>query len=173
MIRGFRRLQATWRARKLTRAFRLMRKRILLFQCRCRGYLKRREFNRRLKSIIKIQAGFRMILAMKKLRRLRIEEQRRQEAERRRREEEERLRREMAEEEARKESERKMKEEMERMEQERREQEEREKREREEKRKEIERAEAEAKRRREEDVDDSKMVKNNIRIKLINFFSLG
>ncbi|XP_065841115.1 myosin-VIIa-like [Oscarella lobularis] len=158
MIRGFRRLQATWRARKLTRAFRLMRKRILLFQCRCRGYLKRREFNRRLKSIIKIQAGFRMILAMKKLRRLRIEEQRRQEAERRRREEEERLRREMAEEEARKESERKMKEEMERMEQERREQEEREKREREEKRKEIERAEAEAKRRREEDVDDSKMV---------------
>ncbi|XP_062521649.1 myosin-VIIa-like [Corticium candelabrum] len=158
MIRGFRRLQATWRARVLTRNYRKMRQRIFLFQCRCRGYLKRREFRRRLRCIIKIQAGFRMILAIRKRKQLMLEKKRREEAERLRREEEEHLRKRMAEEEARKEAERKHQQMMVELERQRIAEEEKLKREAEEKRKEIERAEAQAKKRREEDVDDSKMV---------------
>jgi myosin-7 len=158
MIRGFRRLQATWRARILSRNYRKMRQRIFLFQCHCRGYLKRREFRRRLRCIIKIQAGFRMILAKRKRAQLRLERKRREEAERLRREEEERLRKQMAEEEAKQEAERRHKEKMAELERQRIAEEEKLKREAEQKRKEIERAEAEAKKRREEDVDDSKMV---------------
>lgn len=87
-----------------------------------------------------------------------LQKRRREEAERLRREEEERLRQQMAEEEARKEAERRHQAKMAEFERQRIQEEERLKHEAEEKRKEIERAEAEAKKRREDDVDDSKMV---------------
>ena len=70
---GFARLQATWIARKLTRDYRRMRKRVYLFQTRCRGMLARREFKRRLRSIIKIQSGVRKVLAIQKVKEMREE----------------------------------------------------------------------------------------------------
>ena len=70
---GFARLQATWRARKLTRDYRRMRRRVYLFQTRCRGMLARREYNRRLHSIIKIQSGVRKVLAIRKVNEKRLE----------------------------------------------------------------------------------------------------
>ena len=106
MRRGFNRLQATWRARKLTRDFRAMRARVKGFQRYCRGYITRQRFRRRLFSIIKLQSHFRKIIAIRKVKVMRIERQKRLEAERLRREEEERLRKQMAEEEAKKEAER-------------------------------------------------------------------
>ena len=106
MRRGFNRLQATWRARKLTREFRLMRARVAGLQRHCRGYITRQRFRRRLYSIIKLQSHFRKIIAKRRVQVMRIERQKRLEAERLRREEEERLRQKMAEEEARKEAER-------------------------------------------------------------------
>ena len=108
MRRGFRRLQATWRARKLTRDYQLLRRRIFGFQRYCRGFIARRRFRRRLFSIIKLQSHFRRIIAKRRVQQLRIEKKKRVEAERIRREEEERLMREkqMEEEEARIEAER-------------------------------------------------------------------
>lgn len=100
------RLQATWRARKLTRRFRSMRRRVKAFQRFCRGYVARKCFRTRLKSIIKIQAGFRKVLAQKRVMLMQIEKRKRLEAERLRREEEERLKKQMKKEEARKEAER-------------------------------------------------------------------
>ena len=70
---GFARLQATWRARILTRNYRRMRRRVYLFQTRCRGMLARREFKRRLRSIIKIQSGVRKVLAIRKVHEMRLE----------------------------------------------------------------------------------------------------
>lgn len=70
---GFARLQATWKARKLTRDYRRMRRRVYLFQSRCRGMLARREYNRRLHSIIKIQSGVRKVLAIRKVKEMRLE----------------------------------------------------------------------------------------------------
>jgi len=70
---GFARLQATWRARKLTKDYRKMRRRIYLFQTRCRGMLTRRAFKRRLSCIIRIQCGFRKVLAIHKVREMREE----------------------------------------------------------------------------------------------------
>ena len=106
MRRGFNRLQATWRARKLTRDYRLMRARVMGLQRRCRGFIARERFHRRLHSIIKLQSHFRKIIAKRKVHVMRVERQKRLEAERLRREEEERLRKQMAEEEARREAER-------------------------------------------------------------------
>ena len=106
MRRGFNRLQATWRARKLTREFRAMRLRVRGFQRYCRGYITRQRFRRRLYSIIKLQSHFRKIIAIQKVKVMKIERQKRLEAERLRREEEERLRQKMAEEEAKLEAER-------------------------------------------------------------------
>ena len=70
---GFSRLQATWRARKLTRDYRKMRRRVSLFQLRCRGMLRRKAFKQRLKCIITIQSGFRKVLAKKKVNEMRLE----------------------------------------------------------------------------------------------------
>lgn len=83
-----------------------MRARVTGFQRRCRGYIARQRFRRRLYSIIKLQSHFRKIIAIRKVKVMRIERQKRLEAERLRREEEERLRQKMAEEEARREAER-------------------------------------------------------------------
>lgn len=106
MRRGFARLQATWRARKLTRDYRALRRRIFGLQRYCRGYITRRRFRRRMYSIIKLQSHFRRLIAKRRVNFLRIEKRKRDEAERLRREEEERLKREMREEEAKKEAER-------------------------------------------------------------------
>ena len=95
-----------WRARKLTRDFRALRRRIFGFQRHCRGFITRRRFRRRMYSIIKLQSHFRRLIAVRRVNHLRIEKKKREEAERLRREEEERLMREMQEEEARKEAER-------------------------------------------------------------------
>lgn len=70
---GFARLQATWRARKLTRNYRKMRRRVYLFQTRCRGMLARRDFKRRLRCIIILQTGVRKVLAIKKVQAMREE----------------------------------------------------------------------------------------------------
>ena len=70
---GFSRLQATWRARKLTRDYRRMRRRIYLFQTRCRGMLTRRGFKRRLRCIIILQTGIRKVLAIRKVNEMREE----------------------------------------------------------------------------------------------------
>ena len=72
----------------------------------CRGYIARRNFRRRLHSIIKIQSLIRMILARNRVQLMRIERRKRLEAERLRKEEEERLKKKMKQEEARKEAER-------------------------------------------------------------------
>ena len=106
MRRGFNRLQATWRARKLTRDFRIMRARVKGFQRHCCGFIARQRFRRRLYSIIKLQSHFRKIIAKRRVNVMKIERRKRLEAERLRREEEERLRQKMAEEEAKKEAER-------------------------------------------------------------------
>ena len=106
MRRGFNRLQATWRARKLTRDYRLMRSRVYRFQKFCRGHIARRQFRRRLYSVIKLQSQFRKLIAIRKVQLMRIEKKKREEAERLRREEETRLKRKMKEEEARHEAER-------------------------------------------------------------------
>ncbi|XP_065887692.1 unconventional myosin-VIIa-like [Dysidea avara] len=155
---GFARLQATWRARKLTRNYRTMRRRIQLFQTRCRGMLTRRAFKRRLSCIIRIQCGFRKVLAIRKVREMREEKRRREEAERIRREEEERLRKQMADAEAKKEAERLHKERMEKLEQERKEREEQQKLETQRKKEEIERMAEEAERRRDEPVQEAEIV---------------
>lgn len=70
---GFARLQATWRARKLTRDYRKMRRRVYLFQTHCRGMLTRRAFKNRLRCIIIIQTGIRKILANRKVKEMRLE----------------------------------------------------------------------------------------------------
>ncbi len=106
MRRGFARLQATWRARKLTRDYRALRRRIFGLQRYCRGCITRRRFKRRLYSIILLQSHFRKLIAKRKVNYMRVEKRKREEAERIRKEEEERLMREMQEEEARKEAER-------------------------------------------------------------------
>lgn len=106
MRRGFARLQATWRARKLTRDFRQLRRRIFGLQRYCRGCITRRRFRRRMYSIVKLQSHFRRLLAKRRVKIIRIEKRKREEAERMRREEEERLMMEMKAEEAKKEAER-------------------------------------------------------------------
>lgn len=95
-----------WRARKLTRDYRALRRRIFGFQRYCRGFITRRRFRRRMYSIIKLQSHFRRLIAKRKVRVLRIEKRKREEAEMIRREEEERLMREMQAEEAKEEAER-------------------------------------------------------------------
>jgi len=70
---GFARLQATWKARKLTTDYRAMRRRIYNFQTHCRGMLTRRAFKRRLSCIIRIQCGFRKVLAIRKVQAMREE----------------------------------------------------------------------------------------------------
>lgn len=152
------RLQATYRARVLAVKYVTLRERMKVFQAFCRGFIARQEYKNRLQSIIKIQSGIRMVLAKRRTQELRVEKKKREEAERLRKLEEERLRKAMAADAARKEAERLHQERMAKIEQEEKEEHERKKREAEKKKHEIEVAEAMAKKRREEDVDDSKMV---------------
>ncbi|CAH3158721.1 unnamed protein product, partial [Pocillopora meandrina] len=159
MIRsGLARLQATYRARVLATKYRTLRERMKVFQAFCRGFLTRQEYKNRLRSIVKIQAGIRMVLAKRRTQELRVEKKKREDAERLRKQEEERLKKAMAADAAEKEAQRLHQERMAKIEQEEKEEHERKKREAEKKKHEIEVAEAMAKKRREEDVDDSKMV---------------
>ncbi|KAL9964836.1 hypothetical protein ACROYT_G028531 [Oculina patagonica] len=155
---GLARLQATYRARVLASKYITLRERMKVFQAFCRGFLARQEYKNRLRSIIKIQSGIRMVLAKRTTQELRVEKKKREEAERLRKLEEERLKKAMAADAAKKEAQRLHQERMAKIEQEEKEEHERKKREAEKKKHEIEMAEAMAKKRREEDVDDSKMV---------------
>ncbi|PFX22115.1 unconventional myosin-VIIa-like isoform X2 [Stylophora pistillata] len=159
MVRsGLARLQATYRARVLATKYTTLRERMKVFQAFCRGFLARQEYKNRLRSIVKIQAGIRMVLAKRRTQELRVEKKKREEAEKLRKLEEERLKKAMAADAAEKEAQRLHQERMAKIEQEEKEEHERKKREAEKKKHEIEVAEAMAKKRREEDVDDSKMV---------------
>ncbi|XP_029197955.2 unconventional myosin-VIIa-like [Acropora muricata] len=155
---GIARLQSTYRARVLSSKYIALRERMKIFQAYCRGFLARQEYRTRLKSIVKIQSGIRMVLARRRTEELRAEKRKREEAERLRKLEEERLKKAMAADAARKEAERLHLERMAKIEEEEKQEHERKKREAEKKKQEIEVAEAMAKKRREEDVDDSKMV---------------
>jgi myosin heavy subunit len=100
MKRGFTCLKATLRARRVCQPYKSMRRRVIGFQCYCRGYIVRRRFSRILYSIVKIQALFRMIIAKRKVKLLKREKKKKEVVERLRRREEEDLRQRMREDEA-------------------------------------------------------------------------
>lgn len=91
MMNGFERLQAMVRTRQHHTSYVEMRTRILEFQSFCRGFLARRDYKIKLGAIMTIQAGFRMVLAKKKVQRMRQEQLIHMEALRVRKEEEMRL----------------------------------------------------------------------------------
>lgn len=70
---GLARLQATYRARVLASKYITLRERMKVFQAFCRGFLARQEYKNRLRSIIKIQSGIRMVLAKRRTQELRVE----------------------------------------------------------------------------------------------------
>ena len=131
-----------------------MRSRIINFQRFARGYLTRKAYHKQKDAVVTIQAGVRMYIAKKECRRLREERAKFLEAERFKKLEEEKLKKQMNAKKAREEAERLH---LQRLDQMRQEQEAKEKREKEQmlaKRAHIEDAE----KRRNQDVDDSKMV---------------
>ena len=67
------RLQATYRARVLASKYITLRERMKVFQAFCRGFLARQEYKNRLRSIIKIQSGIRVVLAKRRTQELRVE----------------------------------------------------------------------------------------------------
>jgi myosin-7 len=73
MRRGFIRLQATFRARKVLKWYLRTRRRIVIFQRRCKGWVVRKNCREQLRAVIRIQALFRMILAFKIAKKKRIE----------------------------------------------------------------------------------------------------
>uniref|UniRef100_A0A4W6D9R3 Myosin VIIA n=1 Tax=Lates calcarifer TaxID=8187 RepID=A0A4W6D9R3_LATCA len=62
-ISGFLRLQAVYRSRKYYRSYRTTRLRVTLIQARCRGFLIRQTFWRRLRAVLTIQAYTRGMIA--------------------------------------------------------------------------------------------------------------
>lgn len=70
---GFSRLQALVRSRKLCASYHVARQRITYFQGRCRGFLVRRAFRRRLQAVVIIQAYTRGMIARRLYKRLRGE----------------------------------------------------------------------------------------------------
>ncbi|KAH9525796.1 hypothetical protein Btru_002385, partial [Bulinus truncatus] len=106
MKQGYMRLQAMIRSRILTARFNVIRGWALDLQRFCRGYLVRQWVQKRMISIIQIQASVRTIIAQKKLRRLRIEYDMKMEAERMRIEEENALKKKMNAKKAKEEAER-------------------------------------------------------------------
>eukprot|EP00057_Strongylocentrotus_purpuratus_P025453 XP_011679927.1 PREDICTED: myosin-VIIa [Strongylocentrotus purpuratus] len=109
MKRGFLRLQAVLRARILAYRYEFTRRRIRGFQAHARGFLIRRTTRKYRSSIVKVQAGFRMVLARRKYKKLVTEHRRRVEAERVRKEEEEKLKRKLGAKKAKQEAERRAK----------------------------------------------------------------
>eukprot|EP00112_Aurelia_sp_Birch-Aquarium-sp1_P015328 Seg339.1 transcript_id=Seg339.1/GoldUCD/mRNA.D3Y31 product=Myosin-VIIa protein_id=Seg339.1/GoldUCD/D3Y31 len=155
---GFERLQALIRTRQLLTSYKEMRRRIIMFQSICRGEIARRELKMKMGAIVTIQAGFKMVYAKKELAKRKKEHIQKVEAERLRKEEETRLRKAMSAEKAKREAERLMKERLAQMEAEQQREEIERKEQLQTKKTQIEEAEASAKRRREEDIDDSKIV---------------
>ncbi|XP_033100270.1 myosin-VIIa-like isoform X1 [Anneissia japonica] len=110
MRKGFLRLQACIRSRTLSYKFHFIRYRIGLFQAYCRGYLVRREHRKYIGSIVKIQSGFRMLLARNQYLKIRNEHRRRKEAEKYRKKMESQLKKQMGSKKAKEESQRLMQE---------------------------------------------------------------
>ncbi len=73
MQSGFLRLQAVYRARKFYRSYRITRLRVTLIQARCRGFLIRQAFWRRLRAVLTLQAYTRGMIARRLCQRLRAE----------------------------------------------------------------------------------------------------
>uniref|UniRef100_A0AAQ5ZCV3 Myosin VIIAb n=1 Tax=Amphiprion ocellaris TaxID=80972 RepID=A0AAQ5ZCV3_AMPOC len=73
MRSGFLRLQAVYRSRKHYRSYRMTRLRVTLIQARCRGFLIRQTFWRRLRAVLTIQAYTRGMIARRLCQRLRAE----------------------------------------------------------------------------------------------------
>lgn len=73
MQTGFLRLQAVFRSRKYYKNYKLTRLRITLIQARCRGFLMRQTFWRRLRAVLTIQAYTRGMIARRLCQRLRAE----------------------------------------------------------------------------------------------------
>lgn len=73
MQSGFLRLQAVYRSRKYYRSYRTTRLRVTLIQARCRGFLIRQAFWRRLRAVLTIQAYTRGMIARRLCQRLRAE----------------------------------------------------------------------------------------------------
>ncbi|KAA8586579.1 hypothetical protein FQN60_000415, partial [Etheostoma spectabile] len=107
MQSGFLRLQAVYRSRKCFKSYRTTRHRVALIQARCRGFLIRQTFWRRLRAVLTLQAYTRGMIARRLCQRLRAELQHRQAAERQRLAEEEQLRNQMTTRRAKAEAERK------------------------------------------------------------------
>lgn len=89
---GYMRIQAVLRSRVLTQRFNKLRSMMIAFQRFARGHLARVAASKRMKSVVKIQAGFRKVLAMREYKKIKLEHQRKLEAERLRLMEEEELR---------------------------------------------------------------------------------
>ncbi|XP_060573750.1 myosin-VIIa-like isoform X3 [Ruditapes philippinarum] len=106
MRQGYMRLQALCRSRVLTAQFNAQRSLVINLQRYCRGHLVRQWAQKRMFSIIRIQAQIRAAIQRMKFRRLRIEYEKRMEAERIRQEEETKLRKKMNEKKAKQEAER-------------------------------------------------------------------
>lgn len=70
---GFSRLQALVRSRKLCASYHVARQRIASFQARCRGFLVRRAFRRRMQAVVIIQKYARGMIARRLYQRLRGE----------------------------------------------------------------------------------------------------
>lgn len=73
MKSGFLRLQAVYRSRKYCRSYQMTRLRVKLIQARCRGFLIRRTFWRRLRAVLTLQAYTRGMIARRLCQRLRAE----------------------------------------------------------------------------------------------------
>ncbi|XP_077987827.1 myosin-VIIa-like [Glandiceps talaboti] len=154
MQRGYMRLQALVRARKLSYQYQFVRSRMIHLQRHCRGYLVRRYVAKQRWAVVKIQSGFRMVLAKRQYKKIRMEHIKRKEAERIRKEEETRLKKAMGTKKAKQEAAKIMQMKLLQMEQEEAETEAREKEERAAKVAAI----AAAEKRRDQPVDDSKVV---------------
>ena len=66
------RLQALIRSRVLSHKFRHLRGHIVRLQARSRGYLVRRNYEKKMWAVIKIQSHVRRMVAQRKFRKLRV-----------------------------------------------------------------------------------------------------
>ncbi|XP_076812859.1 unconventional myosin-VIIa-like isoform X2 [Clavelina lepadiformis] len=72
MQRGYARLQALWRSRRLAFRYEFARKRIIMFQVQCKGFLARRDIRNRLWAITTIQAYVRGHIARQEYQKLKM-----------------------------------------------------------------------------------------------------
>jgi myosin-7 len=127
MRKGFMRLQAAFQARLLSHRYTILRVKIINIQRMSRGYLARLNYARKLKAIVRIQAGVRKYIAQKAYRRVKLEVEKRREVERLKFEEQKRLELQMGAKRAKQEAEKSYNERMQQLEAEKREAERREK----------------------------------------------